>query len=167
MRAVEGFDQVRFIILYDSVARDRFVLDPDKRKEAFLRTNRTRRSMSLAAPADPHAEESKIAIHSASFRVSIETMVSRAVLGRRIGLSDTHLRYTVLMEKNGEGGYTVTLPSLPGCISEGVTREEAPAQIEEAIRGVYQSSPEARQAHSGRSIRPPQDRSSRGPSGRT
>ncbi|MCK9299483.1 type II toxin-antitoxin system HicB family antitoxin [Methanoculleus sp. YWC-01] len=50
-------------------------------------------------------------------------------------MSDTRLRYTVLMEQNEDGGYTVTVPSLPGCISEGSTREEALAEIEEAISG--------------------------------
>ncbi|MGB4622568.1 MAG: type II toxin-antitoxin system HicB family antitoxin, partial [Candidatus Methanoculleus thermohydrogenotrophicum] len=32
-----------------------------------------------------------------------------------------------------EGGYTVYVPSLPGCISEGDTREEALENIREAI----------------------------------
>jgi len=32
------------------------------------------------------------------------------------------------------GGYTALVPSLPGCISEGDTREEALRNIEEAIR---------------------------------
>jgi len=50
-------------------------------------------------------------------------------------LSHTHLRYTVIMEKNEDGGYTVTVPSLPGCISEGSTWDEALAEIEEAISG--------------------------------
>ena len=39
------------------------------------------------------------------------------------------------MEQNEDGGYTVTVPSLPGCISKGSTREEALAEIEEAISG--------------------------------
>ncbi len=39
------------------------------------------------------------------------------------------------MEQNEEGGYTVTVPSLPGCISEGLSSEEALAEIEEAITG--------------------------------
>ena len=50
-------------------------------------------------------------------------------------MSDTRLRYTVLMEPNEDGEYTATVPSLPGCISEGATREEALAEIEEAISG--------------------------------
>ncbi len=50
-------------------------------------------------------------------------------------MSENRLRYTVLMEQNEDGGYTVTVPSLPGCISEGATWEEALANIEEAIAG--------------------------------
>ena len=50
-------------------------------------------------------------------------------------MSDTRLCDTVLMEQNEDGGYTVTVPSLPGCISEGATWEEALAEIEEAISG--------------------------------
>ena len=50
-------------------------------------------------------------------------------------MSDTRLRYTVLVEQNEDGGYTITVPSLPGCVSEGATREEALTEIEEAISG--------------------------------
>jgi len=50
-------------------------------------------------------------------------------------MSDIRLRYTVLMEQNEDGGYTVTVPTLPACISEGSTWEEALAHIEEAIAG--------------------------------
>lgn len=39
----------------------------------------------------------------------------------------------VLLEPCDEGGYTVYVPSLPGCISEGDTRDEALANIREAI----------------------------------
>ncbi|KAF5052966.1 hypothetical protein DSECCO2_403430 [anaerobic digester metagenome] len=49
-------------------------------KRLFLRANVTRISISLAGPASPRAYEPKIAIHSASFLVSIATMVSRTVL---------------------------------------------------------------------------------------
>jgi predicted RNase H-like HicB family nuclease len=41
--------------------------------------------------------------------------------------------YKVVLEPNEEGGYTVYVPILPGCISEGDTREEALANIKEAI----------------------------------
>ena len=42
----------------------------------------------------------------------------------------------VVLEPSEEGGYTVLVPSLPGCISEGNTREEALQNIREAI-GLY------------------------------
>ncbi len=35
------------------------------------------------------------------------------------------MKYTVVLEDAEEGGYTVSVPVLPGCISEGDTREEA------------------------------------------
>lgn len=41
--------------------------------------------------------------------------------------------YTAVFEPDEEsGGFTVTIPSLPGCISEGDTFEEALSNIEEA-----------------------------------
>ncbi len=39
----------------------------------------------------------------------------------------------VILEKSPEGGYTVIVPSLPGCISEGDTREDALKNIREAV----------------------------------
>ncbi|WP_286974237.1 type II toxin-antitoxin system HicB family antitoxin [Acetomicrobium sp. UBA5826] len=43
--------------------------------------------------------------------------------------------YKVIFEPAEEGGYTVYVPSLPGCISEGDTYEEALANVKEAIKG--------------------------------
>ncbi|MGH7672947.1 MAG: type II toxin-antitoxin system HicB family antitoxin [Gemmatimonadales bacterium] len=43
------------------------------------------------------------------------------------------MQLRVLLEPSEDGGYTVRVPSLPGCISEGETREEALANIREAI----------------------------------
>ncbi len=42
-------------------------------------------------------------------------------------------RFRVILEPNELDGYTVTVPLLPGCISEGDTREEALTNIKEAI----------------------------------
>ena len=39
----------------------------------------------------------------------------------------------VVLEPSDEGGYTALVPSLPGCISEGDTRDEAMKNIREAI----------------------------------
>ena len=45
------------------------------------------------------------------------------------------LTYTVELEPQKEGGYTATVPVLPGCISEGDTMETALANIKDAIEG--------------------------------
>ncbi|MGF1538682.1 MAG: type II toxin-antitoxin system HicB family antitoxin [Elainellaceae cyanobacterium] len=39
----------------------------------------------------------------------------------------------VVLEPSDEGGYTAYVPTLPGCISEGDSRDEAIANIQEAI----------------------------------
>lgn len=46
---------------------------------------------------------------------------------------DTLMKLKVVLENSDEGGYTVFVPSLPGCISEGETREQALTNIKEAI----------------------------------
>ncbi|MFH1071798.1 MAG: type II toxin-antitoxin system HicB family antitoxin [Nanoarchaeota archaeon] len=43
------------------------------------------------------------------------------------------MKLTVVLEPQKEGGYTVYVPSLPGCISQGDTRKEALKNIKEAI----------------------------------
>jgi len=42
-------------------------------------------------------------------------------------------KFRVILEPNESGGYTVTVPLLPGCISEGDIKEEALTNIKEAI----------------------------------
>lgn len=44
------------------------------------------------------------------------------------------MQLRVMLEPSEDGGYTVTVPGLPGCISEGDTREEALANIRDAIQ---------------------------------
>ena len=39
----------------------------------------------------------------------------------------------IVLEPSEEGGFTATVPSLPGCISEGRDRESALKNIQEAI----------------------------------
>jgi len=43
------------------------------------------------------------------------------------------MKLKIILEPSEEGGYTAIVPSLPGCISEGDTREEALKNIREAI----------------------------------
>ncbi|OIO21719.1 HicB family protein [Candidatus Micrarchaeota archaeon CG11_big_fil_rev_8_21_14_0_20_47_5] len=39
----------------------------------------------------------------------------------------------IVLEKDEDGFWTATVPSLPGCISQGKTQEEAKKNIREAI----------------------------------
>lgn len=43
------------------------------------------------------------------------------------------MKLKIVIEPSDEGGYSVTVPSLPGCISEGNTKKEALKNIKEAI----------------------------------
>jgi len=44
------------------------------------------------------------------------------------------LSYRILLRKEPEGGYTVIVPSLPGCVTYGDTIEEAIEMAKEAIK---------------------------------
>lgn len=46
-----------------------------------------------------------------------------------------HTGVVLNFTKEPEGGYTITVPALPGCISYGKTFEEAVEMIEDAIKG--------------------------------
>lgn len=43
------------------------------------------------------------------------------------------MRYTVVLEREPDGGFVVTVPALPGCVTQGDTRAEAVANAREAI----------------------------------
>ena len=44
------------------------------------------------------------------------------------------MKLKVVLEPQEEGGFTVYVPALPGCISQGETKDEAIANIQEAIQ---------------------------------
>ena len=44
------------------------------------------------------------------------------------------MNYTVILEPANDGSISVYVPDLPGCVSCGDTREEAMANIADAIR---------------------------------
>jgi predicted RNase H-like HicB family nuclease len=52
------------------------------------------------------------------------------------------MKYRVLIEQDEDGAFVAQVPSLPGCISQGATRDEAIAGIREAI-ALYVESLEA------------------------
>lgn len=47
--------------------------------------------------------------------------------------------YTVMYRAEPEGGFTVIVPSLPGCVSYGKTLDEAKVMITDAIVGYIAS----------------------------
>lgn len=49
-------------------------------------------------------------------------------------------RYTIILEPDPEeGGYTVSVPALPGCVTQGETIEECIERAKEAISGYIES----------------------------
>ncbi|MCR4317443.1 MAG: type II toxin-antitoxin system HicB family antitoxin [Planctomycetes bacterium] len=49
------------------------------------------------------------------------------------------MRYRIQIERDEDGVYVVECPSLPGCISQGASREEAIDNIKDAISGYLYS----------------------------
>ncbi len=49
------------------------------------------------------------------------------------------MKFLVTLESDEDGFIVAECPTLPGCVSQGKTREEALANIEEAIRGYIAS----------------------------
>ena len=45
------------------------------------------------------------------------------------------MRFVVMIERDDDGYFVATRPALPGCHSQGATRDEAVEDISEAIRG--------------------------------
>ncbi len=49
------------------------------------------------------------------------------------------MEFRVVIEIDEDGVYIAQCPSLPGCISQGKTREEALENIKDAIKGYIES----------------------------
>ena len=49
------------------------------------------------------------------------------------------MKYRVIIEKDEDGMFVAEAPSLPGCISQGKARDEALANIREAIQAYLES----------------------------
>lgn len=49
------------------------------------------------------------------------------------------MKYRITLQKDEDGAYVAKCPSLPGCISQGKSRNEALDNIKDAIEGYLQS----------------------------
>ena len=49
------------------------------------------------------------------------------------------MRYRILIEQDEDGMFVSECPALPGCISQGKTRKEALENIQDAIKGYWES----------------------------
>ena len=52
------------------------------------------------------------------------------------------LQYYAVFQEEGDGGFSVWVPSLPGCCSQGNTLEEATNNIREAIELYLEETPD-------------------------
>ncbi len=44
------------------------------------------------------------------------------------------MKFTVTIDRDEDGAWVVECPSIPGCVSQGLTKEEALENIKEAIQ---------------------------------
>ncbi|MCL4686720.1 type II toxin-antitoxin system HicB family antitoxin [Myxococcota bacterium] len=49
------------------------------------------------------------------------------------------MKFRILVEQDEDGAFVATVPSLPGCVSQGATRQEALGNVREAIEGYLES----------------------------
>ena len=47
--------------------------------------------------------------------------------------------YEIVLQPEAEGGFSVSVPDLPGCHTQGETREEALAMAKDAIEGYLET----------------------------
>jgi len=56
------------------------------------------------------------------------------------------MRLTVVLEQEADGGFVATVPTLPGCVSQGDSRDEAIANVREAIAAYIEDCRESGEA---------------------
>jgi predicted RNase H-like HicB family nuclease len=49
------------------------------------------------------------------------------------------VKFRIIVEPDEDGVFVATVPSLPGCVSQGATRDEAVRNVREAIQGYLES----------------------------
>jgi len=54
-------------------------------------------------------------------------------------VATTEHRFTALFEPDEDGGYTVSFPALPGCLTHGATKDEARRMAAEVLQGYLET----------------------------
>ena len=54
-------------------------------------------------------------------------------------VTTTEYRFTALFEPDEDGGYTVSFPALPGCLTHGETMDEARRMASEVLEGYLET----------------------------
>jgi antitoxin HicB len=49
------------------------------------------------------------------------------------------MKYRIIVEQDEDGVFVAEAPALPGCVSQGASREEAVANVKDAIAGYLAS----------------------------
>lgn len=49
------------------------------------------------------------------------------------------MKYTIIIERGRESGYVVHVPALRGCVSQGTTKQQALANVKEAIEAYIEA----------------------------
>ena len=57
------------------------------------------------------------------------------------------MKFTVTFDRDEDGVWVVECPSIPGCVSQGKTKEEATENIRDAIKLAWRSAPSADAPH--------------------
>jgi len=70
-----------------------------------------------------------------------------AIVKRRV------LEYNAIFQKEQEGGYSVWIPSLPGCASQGETFEKSLKNIQEAITLYLENADKEEEVEASREVR--------------
>jgi len=66
-------------------------------------------------------------------------MAQQSSKTRKAEIHADRYQYTAVFDPDGKGGYSVTVPALPGLVTEGDSFEEAKSMAEEAIVGYLES----------------------------
>jgi predicted RNase H-like HicB family nuclease len=74
--------------------------------------------------------------NSAQGRRELKVAVSWGVL---LEAEEALMKFRIIVEPDEDGVFVATVPSLPGCVSQGPTRDEALRNVREAIEGYVES----------------------------